>query len=178
MVRSKKKFKQDFSNLKQYNMYNKEYNNTVPLRTWNNIWTDFWYGFKDKEKEIPGIFDKIILENLELQLPHRTGTLKIAKKKVKIKLNTDNTLNTKILAVDWGSTLALWKENPESKKNKVRIFHTNAHTSGYRMSWDWDKSKANFRNKKFYRININRTIDRKLSKILQDPNCNLDFYLK
>jgi hypothetical protein len=178
MVRNKKKFPQELSNLKQYRYYTKEYGNPTSLKNWNGLWTDFWYGFKDKDKEIQGIFDKIIFENLEVQFPHKMGTLKIAKKKVEVRLNWYGELDTKSLAVDWEATNKLWQENPESKKNKQRIFHTNAHTGGYRMGWVWNRSKANFKNKRIYDIDICRTIDRKLSKALKNPDYNLDFYLK
>lgn len=178
MARSKGRYHSDFSNLKQYRMYTKEYSNPTSLKLWNSMWIDFWNGYKDKDKEIQGIFEKIILENLEVELPYRMGTLKIAKKKVQVKLKPDGTLNTKILAVDWGATEQLWKDNSEAKKNKVRIFHTNAHTGGYRMSWNWNRTRANFKNKKYYNININRTSDRVLSHILKNPDYNLDFYLK
>jgi hypothetical protein len=168
VVRSKKKYTTNFTNRQQYAVYRKNFDDPVTKTVWNNIWIDF----------IKEVIKKIIYENLKYVFPYRMGALEILKRKINIRLNEDGTLNTRILPIDWPSTNALWKEDPKAKEDKILIYYSNTHTAGYIMEWHWDKSLSNFRNKKYYCLDVNRTLDRYLAKALKEEECNLDFYLK
>jgi hypothetical protein len=180
--RGKSKYRTDLTNRKQYTKYTKEYSNPIDKITWNNLWSDFWNGYKEEctNKDIRGVFDMIIFDNLEYFLPYKMGSLSIVKKKIPLRLKEDGTLDTKWLVIDWDSTIHLWKENSNAKEKRTLIYYTNTHTGGYRMSWKWRKRGRNciFRNKTYYKLDINRTTDRNLSSILKNPDYNLDFYLK
>lgn len=88
----------------------------------------------------------IIKESREFKIPHRLGSIRIKsfKKPVKVK---DGKIVINKYCIDWASTKAMWAEiygtsDPiELKKipNKKLAIHTNEHTNGYIMKWNWNK---------------------------------------
>jgi hypothetical protein len=122
------------------------------------------------------IFDLIILENFEFKLPYSLGKLSMVQKKVKIKLDENGELKTKNLAVNYKATNELWRNDEEARKNKTLIFHTNEHSDGNRMSYMWSKKGAKCQGLESYYFLACRTIKRKPSKFLSDPDLKLMFY--
>lgn len=107
-----------------------------------------------------------VLEGNEVTLPARLGTLQILGKKPKIKFDENN--NVIGLAPDWVATKKLWEENPEAKKRKQRVFHTNPHTDGVRYSWHWSKNKVLVENKTLYALRMTRDNKRAVHKLIKE----------
>jgi len=175
----KKKYLTDSTNQDVYKHYKKEFEGQLTLKTFNDIWVDYIYAGTElsKEKKIKGILYKMIFENYEVIFPFRMGTLRIKKKKIKVKLNKEGKVDYKRMAIDWDETRKMWKEDPIAKQNKNLLFYTNMHSQGYRMSWFWNKKDCLFKNMSYYIINMNRTIDRYLARTLKDKQYSLEFYL-
>ena len=151
---------------------------------------DFYKFYKTKSKSTVDkeIFKKIvnefnesicracIYENLFFNMPYRLGVLSIKKKKSKAYINSDGSLNTKYLAVDWNATKELWKNDSEAKEKHQKVFHLNRNTKGFICRWHWDRYNINLSNRTYYHLDIMRKYDRELAKVLNDPESNVDFY--
>lgn len=128
---------------------------------------------------------ELILKGNEFAMPHLLGGLRVARYKMKIKMNKDGKLDKRRLAPNWIATKRLWAEQypgltpSELKliKGKQIIYHTNRHTDGFTHKWYWDRSTCIAKNSSGYTIEICRAVDRKLAKYLQDEELNLDFML-
>jgi hypothetical protein len=161
----RKRYTNNVSNLKQFRYYKKHYENTLSKELFNKVWVDFIEG--DKKNNITGVIDKMIFENFEFKLPFKMGSIRIKKNKVKPKLDSEGKLITDYLPIDWET----------SRDIKQKTFLTNQHTMGYVMKWYWNKNEANFKNKRYYTLNVVRTLDRYLAKALKNPENHLDYYL-
>ena len=78
-----------------------------------------------------------VLDGKEVSLPSRMGTLSIVGKKQAVRFDENGQVVG--LAPDWVKTKALWESNPEAKRLKKRIFHTNSHTGNIRYKYVWSK---------------------------------------
>ena len=111
------------------------------------------------------LIDKV-LTGKEVTLPSRMGTLSITGKKQEIKFDEDGKVTG--LAPDWVKTKELWANNPQAKKEKKRIFHTNDHTDNVRYKFLWSKKNVLVENKTLYSLRLTRTNKRAVySKILK-----------
>lgn len=117
---------------------------------------------KDFNKEIINL---LLTEAFEFIMPERLGTLRVKKKKTKIKINPDGTLDTKALSVDWKS----------SKELKKKVFHINSHSDGYKFSYFWNKRGCNIKNNTIYCLKVVRQNSRKLAKIIKTDK-KVNFY--
>ena len=107
-----------------------------------------------------------VLDGEEVTLPSRMGTLSIIGRKQKIQFDEEG--NVKGLAPDWVKTKKLWDENPDAKKRKQLVYHTNEHSSNIRYKYLWSKSRVLVTNKTLYSLQITRTNKREVHKrILQ-----------
>lgn len=177
--RGEGKYTSDFKNKRQYNYYKKHAEDPLSKELYNKIWVDFIEAGLPgaKEQNIKGIIHKIIFTNFEWVMPRRMGYLRLRKKKLKYPIKPDGTLDKNKAAVDWGETWKLWQSDEEARLKKTRVFYTNEHSRGCKVIWKWDKKICNFKNKTFYKFDINRTLDRTLAKILKDPkNRHLDYF--
>lgn len=119
--------------------------------------------------------EKMILNNLEYQLPCKMGKISIFKHKKKLKLDEDGNIITK-LAVDYKATREMWAEDPEMRVKKKVIFNLNDHTDGYTFKITWIKNNCNMFKKKFYKLVPVRDFKRQVPKLLKEKP-NLDFFL-
>lgn len=106
------------------------------------------------------------LEGGEITLPSRLGTLSIVGRKPKMRL--DEAGNIVGLAPDWVRTKEFWKNNPEAKKEKKILYHTNPHTDGYRYKWVWSKNRVLVENKTLYALRLTRENKRAVHKAIME----------
>lgn len=104
------------------------------------------------------------LKGYEVTLPARLGTLAIVGRKSKVRFNEGGDVVG--LAPDWVSTKKLWEENPDAKAKRQRIFHTNAHSDGYRYKWHWGKKKIMIENKTLYALRMVRSNKRAVNTLV------------
>lgn len=105
-----------------------------------------------------------VLEGKEITLPCRLGTLSIIGRKQKIVVEEDGTI--KGLAPDWVKTKELWEKDPQAKKEKKRIFHTNSNTEGIIYRYFWSKKNVIIENKNFYSLRLTRTNKREVNTLV------------
>lgn len=94
-----------------------------------------------------------VLEGEEVTLPARMGTLSIIGRKQSIKMKDGKIVG---LAPDWVKTKKLWESNPEAKKEKKLIYHTNTHTDNTRYKFLWSKCRVLVENKTLYSLRMTR----------------------
>ena len=86
-------------------------------------------------------FMKFLMEKVHnsehIRLPAGMGDLSITGTKQRVHVDEAGTVYG--LAVDWKNTLKLWKENPEAKEEKRKIYLFNEHTKGIRYKFRWVK---------------------------------------
>ena len=107
--------------------------------------------------------DRISTKGAEYTFPFRIGKLELRKLKTEVKIDEDGKIINN-LPVNWRETRRLWGENEQARKNNTKIRYTNEHTEGYTFRIFYKTSKANFKNKSIYKMKVNRTLKRQLSK--------------
>lgn len=68
--------------------------------------------------------------------------------------------------IDWNATLNLWCEDPEAKKAKILVRHTQK--EGFRICYR--KSTAAYKNKKYFRFYPSRSLKDELKKLIRTTN--------
>lgn len=94
------------------------------------------------------------------KLPLQMGELVILKLKPTIKFKDGKVISS--LPVDWDTTLKLWEEDAEAKKNKTLVKKENSVT--YKIAYK--KAKAKYPNKIFYSFHINRKVKINLKELI------------
>ena len=115
----------------------------------------------------------MILKNKFISLPYNLGNLAILKHQPKVKRKENGNLN---LAIDYGETNKLWRDNPEAKDNRRYVYHTNSHSGGYIASFKWLKSRAKTKNIFGYKFVPVKQAKRDLAKAMKDPLIKVDFF--
>jgi hypothetical protein len=102
-----------------------------------------------------------VLDGIDVQLPYNVGTVRVR----------GNKMNTSIQGttikgsyVDWNKTKELWRNNPEAKEKKVRIFMLNEHSNGIIYGIKWFTSDTIIRNKNSLEFIPTRKNKRRLNK--------------
>ncbi len=179
--RTEGKYKADIGNTELYKYYLK---GVKPIESLSGGKTIGSYSISQTEyttilEDInSSIIRLIVLENFEFKIPCNLGYISMKQKKVEFKLDADGSLNTKNLSIDFKATNALWDTDEEARKNKIKIFHTNEHTNGNRMSYWWSKKGAKTKGIKAYYFLPSRGMKRAPSKFLKDKDYSLAFYTK
>ena len=112
-----------------------------------------------------------LLRTGDLVLPQKLGRLEIRKYPA-IYTNDGKSIKTN-LPIDWNTTLKLWHEDDECRKNKTLV-RVNI-PELFRIFYN--KSKANYNNKSFYQFSTNR----ELKLLLRDEikhNPGFDAFIK
>lgn len=107
-----------------------------------------------------------VLEGEVITLPSRMGTLSIVGKKENIRFNENGSI--KGLAPDWVKTKQLWENNPEAKKNKKILYHTNSHTDNVRYKFFWSKINIITLNKVLYSLKMTRDNKRAVHNLIKE----------
>jgi len=124
-----------------------------------------------------------IMENIEFHMPYRTGSIRIKKKEVRVKLDDNGDVDKRNLSINWKKTKEHWikkypnKTSEEIKliSNKKLIYELNEHTEGFRYVYYWDKITCNIKNQSAYIFNTTRTNKEKLTIALKTIK-NLNYY--
>lgn len=103
------------------------------------------------------IVKDILLNVGEYELPHRLGSIRIQKKKMRLEVGS--------MKVDWKA----------SRKIGKRVYHLNDHRDNYRYKWYWKKSNAIVKNKKLYSFTASRENKRELARLLKTNNM-IDYF--
>lgn len=110
------------------------------------------------------------------KLGHGLGELQIKKKPpLPPKELEDGTFKIQ-LPVDWASTTALWKKNPEAKSAKKLIYHRNSHSNGFTASLYW-KHSPYMGLSECWEWETARDFDRRIAPILRTIPNSIDRYL-
>jgi hypothetical protein len=121
-----------------------------------------------------------IMEGYIFKLPYRLGSLGLIQQERKIRFNTDGSIRTDNLGVDWDKTLILWRKlYPEITKrsdykqikDKPIVFYTNEHTDGRVMRFYWKKKYSTLPNKSVYAFCPTQQHKTKLTEMIRrNPN--------
>lgn len=118
---------------------------------------------------INGLYNKFLinkaLDGNEVTLPSKLGTLSIIGRKPNIRMEEGKVVG---LAPDWVKTKQLWNSNPEAKKRKQLLYHTNAETEGVRYKWNWSKKNVLVENKTLYALRLTRDNKRAVHKLIKE----------
>ena len=136
----------------QYYKINTDRDKRVKRDDYYKICSEFCRFLKDK-----------ILEGNEVSFPGFIGTFYIRGRKQNYRIKEDRVRGMK---VDWNKTYKYWNENPEAKKQKKPIYHTNAHSDSivYRLHWD---KHFRLRNKDYYRFTMPKHTRRELAQLIK-----------
>lgn len=129
------------------------------LRKNNKISLDIPYkNFSTIIKEMNKVMGKYIANGEEMVLPQRMGKIEIRRYEPGIRM-IDGKPVPYSMAINWKETLKLWEIDEESRKNKVLVRYEDR--VAYKLLYN--KSYATYKNKMFYKMNINRGIKKSLS---------------
>lgn len=138
-----------------YSLYKKTVENPVDIQTYLVLTAEYNKFLINK-----------VLDGKEVTLPSRMGTLSIVGREQQIKIDEDGKI--KGLAPDWVGTKKMWDSNPEAKRLKKLLFHTNPHTDNVRYKYLWSKKNVLVENKTLYSLRLTRTNKRAVhAKIMQ-----------
>lgn len=89
------------------------------------------------------------------------GQIGIQGSKMNIRVDEDG--NVLGAGIDYKRTNELWRSDPEAKRQKIRIYHFNEHSDGYRYSLIWHKAGVRVRTAPLYRLSFCRAARRRVS---------------
>lgn len=105
-----------------------------------------------------------VLQGHEVTLPSRLGTLSVIGRKQRVRIEDGEIVG---LAPDWVKTKILWDSDPEAKKSKQLLYHTNPHSDGVRYKYTWSKKNVLVENKTLYSLRLTRCNKRALSSLIK-----------
>lgn len=111
-----------------------------------------------------------LLEGHDVVFPHKMGKLELRKTPARIEFNNEE-LSTN-LPIDWERTLKLWYEDAESYDNRTLI--RKEYREIFRIVYN--KTKANYNNKTFYKFTPHRNVKKALSEKIK--NNEIDAFLR
>ncbi len=103
-----------------------------------------------------------LLTGIDVVLPHKMGTLRIAKYTPKAYIGKDGKLKNSY-SIDWDKTIKLWYEDEEAYKNKtlIRILTKNSYVATY------VKKDAFYANSYYFELDFNRAFKRRLREYVK-----------
>lgn len=135
-----------------------------------SIFTKVWQEFADV------IVTEIVERGKDFTMPFRLGCVGIRKKKIRVKMNPDGSIDKRYLRPDWKATKELWEKDEDAKREKKLVFHLNKHFGGYNAKWFWDKSTCSVPNQTAYSLTMTRNNKRKLAAAIFDEELEVDYY--
>ena len=108
------------------------------------------------------ILRQLIIQGEEITLPEKMGKLELRKKQTIIEFK-EGKLKTN-LPIDWNSTLKLWYEDEQSRKEKRLIRQETKEV----FKVFYNKRRAEYPNKSFYQFHINREIKKGLKQKIKN----------
>lgn len=117
--------------------------------------------YKDIINKINALYRSEIIKGNDFNMPLRMGRIETRKYETKIEF-VDGKLKTN-LPIDWSRTLNLWYEDAEARLNKTLI----RFESDYIYRIIYNKKRAMFKNKTFFRFNINRQLKKEFKNNIE-----------
>lgn len=105
-------------------------------------------------RNINKLLAKELINGNDIILPFRMGRLEVRKYNIKPRLRDNKIVSA--LIVDWKNTMKLWYEDPEACKDKILIKKADNKV----FTVIYNKNKALYKNKTFYKFIVNRDIVR------------------
>lgn len=102
-----------------------------------------------------------LLEGHEIELPQRMGSFYLASVPAKVAFEGGKMKNN--YRTDWLKTLQLWHEDEEARNSHKRIKRIQNDIFFIK----YDKTKANFTNKRFYIFRANRSLVKKVGEAIE-----------
>ncbi len=156
--RTEGKIKSHFGMSDYYKYYKNNTDNPVSLSVYSKVISIY----------NNSLIDKVLNDNLEYLIPHIGVKLSIRKDKREPKIKDGKLYINK--PVDWQATNKLWDEDPEAKKNKIRVRYLNTHTSGYVFRIHCSKFLSRLKNKHFFKFKPSRKFQRSLADRINDTS--------
>lgn len=112
------------------------------------------------------IADRIVRKPFDFNIPFKLGKICLRKYKKKPKVREDGTYYYS-LPVDWKSTLELWKNDEEARKNKKLVRYFNKDTGGYIFKIFYFKLHANYKNRSVYNFRPVRSLKQLVKNLVK-----------
>jgi hypothetical protein len=161
----KGKMHTDIADAEYQHYYRDNYSNCVNWNVYRKVWRDI----------TKLVINEMMINNYQWKFPCGLGSLQMKKYKTRLRIKNDK-LNTENLHVDWNETRLLWESDPDAKERKIRIFHQNYHTDGYKVVFYWNRPKDRLSKIKKYRFYPGRIITQKLSEVLKKHQNKSDYF--
>lgn len=139
-----------------------------------NKWFDIGRPLTSQEfyriiRSVNNLMATLLIKGKSINLPYRMGRLELRKRSTTIRYKGNKLINT--LPIDWDRTLKLWSEDEEAYKERSLVKTETKEV----FRFHYDKSRATFENKSFYRLKVNRRL--KLLLKQEIINGNVDAYM-
>lgn len=175
---ARRRVKKDINIYDTYRIYRK---NTKPMRGLDGKKTRGSYDvkvktylaiIKDFHREVMRM---IIEETFTWNMPFRMGTIRVRKKKQTYGFDQNGNLYTNSIPIDYKATKEMWKTNERARLEHKKIYITNEHSNGYKVTFHWSKKKAMCHGIREWQFIPTRTNKRQLAKCFKE-NPNMDYY--
>jgi hypothetical protein len=115
-------------------------------------------------KEFSLLVYDLLVESYAIVLPFGLGRVAIKSKVTSFEPNKQGNI---IAPVDWQKTNKLWKDFPQEKEKKTKIYFMNEHSEykSYRISWS--KPKIAMKNKSFYHFSLTDFLKDKFTSLIK-----------
>lgn len=114
------------------------------------------------------VVDDILFEGKIYYTPYNQGTMYISKRKPKVEFDENYKLIRTTAAIDFKAQNELWASNPEAKAAKVKVYHQNDHSDGYRYSITWSRGRTATPGLSTYRFVPARSVKRALAQKIKN----------
>lgn len=120
--------------------------------------------YRNITRQVNALLLNTLLQDGEIIFPHALGRLEIRKYAPTVRFKGDKLVNS--MPIDWNQTLNLWYEDDESRKEKRLVRKQESWI--YKIFYN--RNKADYTNKSFYRFHTNRQLKLKIKEKIQEGN--------
>lgn len=128
------------------------------------------YSRNDIHKALTLYFElagKDLEKGTKINLLNKLGNIYLSKEKREVTMDTETGKIKNTLPINIPETLKMWRENPELRQKRYVRF-TNDHSDGYMFRFRYETSRAIYRNKNIYEMQINRTLKKNMIQNIHD----------
>lgn len=111
---------------------------------------------------INSLYQKRLLQGKDIILPHYMGRIELRKRQSSVSLVGGELITT--MPIDWKKTIDLWYEDKESRDRKYLV----KRNPGDVFQVYYNKRKAKFNNKEFYKFIPTRSLRLKLKELINN----------
>jgi len=145
--------------------YRANYSNCVGWNKYRNIWKDI----------ATELMEEVIITGYEWKLPCGLGTIRMKKYKPKLRFK-EGRLDPKILHIDYNETRILWENDLDAREKKIKVYHLNSHSDGYKVVLDWLKPFTKTSKVRKFRFYPTRILESKVSEVLKKHLNKTDYF--